>query len=287
MPRPPADLRAVLEPVELLWARLDRPYAQRLVEAAVRSELTAVAGYVGWADAGQALADRLTRRLSEQGGTQAVTDPVGWLIRRGLPQRPRCADVRCDEGLRLDTGGDCATCTYLAADRRARRHSVAAAVDTDMPHASDTERRAETERRLHQSVTAEAWAKKARREQLEAEGARRQAAAAQTHARARRPGESAPARAGSLALPAPRSAPAGPEIVTVVHDDEPIVLEELTRDQVLDWRSRAAKDHQIVLDHITEYGEPSARRLFTSTFVDQVHRLQGARHLVLGHTMWG
>ncbi|MBT2369319.1 hypothetical protein J7E88_29450 [Streptomyces sp. ISL-10] len=72
-----------------------------------------------------------------------------------------------------------------------------------------------------------------------------------------------------------------------MHDDEPIVLEELTRDQVLDWRSRAAKDHQIVLDHITEHGELSARRLFTSTFVDQVHRLQGARHLVLGHAMWG
>ncbi|MFI9240822.1 hypothetical protein [Streptomyces sp. NPDC053079] len=44
-------------------------------------------------------------------------------------------------------------------------------------------------------------------------------------------------------------------------------------------------DHQLVLDHIDEYGELSARRL--SRFVHQVLRLAGTRNLVLGHTTWG
>ncbi|MEU5053539.1 helix-turn-helix domain-containing protein [Streptomyces sp. NPDC021096] len=66
----------------------------------------------------------------------------------------------------------------------------------------------------------------------------------------------------------------------------PLVLEELTREQVLDWRTRAAKDHQIVFDHIDEYGEPSARRLFTNAFVDQVLRLADTSRLVLAHTTW-
>jgi hypothetical protein len=70
-------------------------------------------------------------------------------------------------------------------------------------------------------------------------------------------------------------------------EQTPLNLEDLSRDQVLDWRACAAKDHQVVLDHITQYGELSARRLFTSTFVDQVHRLQKARYLVLAHTTWG
>ncbi|WP_086558603.1 hypothetical protein [Streptomyces africanus] len=87
------------------------------------------------------------------------------------------------------------------------------------------------------------------------------------------------------ALPAPRPAPAAPEPVADVVDKE-LVLEELTREQVLDWRTRAAKDHQLVFDHIDRYGEVSARRLFTSAFVDQVTRLTGLGHLSLGYTTW-
>ncbi|GAA1927838.1 hypothetical protein [Streptantibioticus ferralitis] len=48
----------------------------------------------------------------------------------------------------------------------------------------------------------------------------------------------------------------------------PLALEALTREQVIDWRLRAQHDHQVVLDHIGWYGELSARRLFTSVFVD-------------------
>jgi hypothetical protein len=284
---PPDDLTAALAPVLQLWARLDRSYARQLITGAVRGELAKVAGYAGRAAAADVLADRLARRLVAQGGPLAVTDPVGWLIGRGLPQRPGCSDVRCDEHVRLDTGDECATCTYLLDDRRAQRRRIAAAVDAELPGMGESDRRTETERRLHQATTAEAWAKQQRREQLEVERAeRRAAAAAGTAAAVNAPDEPLNQRAQTSVPPA-LTLPGA--LGKTVQDDErtPLVLEDLSRDQVLDWRTRAAKDHQIVLDHITQYGELSARRLFTSTFVDQVHRLQKARHLVLGHTMWG
>ncbi|MFF4694303.1 hypothetical protein [Streptomyces chattanoogensis] len=58
-------------------------------------------------------------------------------------------------------------------------------------------------------------------------------------------------------------------------------------EQVLDWRTRAARDHQIVFDHIERYGEHSAQRLFTRSFVAQVQRLSRLGHLDLGYTPWG
>ncbi|MFF0630834.1 hypothetical protein [Streptomyces sp. NPDC004296] len=72
-----------------------------------------------------------------------------------------------------------------------------------------------------------------------------------------------------------------------VDDDQELVLEDLTRDQVLDWRARAATDHQVVLDHIERYGEHSAQRLFTRVLVATVQRLSGLEHLDLGYTPWG
>ncbi|MYW31074.1 hypothetical protein GT040_17740, partial [Streptomyces sp. SID2119] len=94
-----------------------------------------------------------------------------------------------------------------------------------------------------------------------------------------------------VAMPAPRPAPAvvpaaEPEFADV-DDDQELVLEELTREQVLDWRNRAAADHQLVFDHIDRYGELSAQRLFTRAFVAQVQRLSGLGHLDLGYTTWG
>lgn len=44
------------------------------------------------------------------------------------------------------------------------------------------------------------------------------------------------------------------------------VLEELTREQILDWGNRAA-DHHLVFDHIDRYGKLSAQRLFTRASV--------------------
>ncbi|MET7585118.1 hypothetical protein ACIOHB_36475 [Streptomyces microflavus] len=70
-----------------------------------------------------------------------------------------------------------------------------------------------------------------------------------------------------------------------VDDDQELVLGELTRGQVLDWRNRASADHQLVFDRIDGYGELSAQRLFTRAFVVQVQRLSGLGHLD-GHTTW-
>ncbi|MET8955506.1 hypothetical protein [Streptomyces sp. NPDC004533] len=84
-------------------------------------------------------------------------------------------------------------------------------------------------------------------------------------------------------MPRPAAAPA-PE--PGVDDDQEMVLEDLTREQVLDWRNRAAADHQIVHDHIARYGEQSAQRLFTRAFVATVQRLSGLGHLHLGYIPW-
>ncbi len=65
------------------------------------------------------------------------------------------------------------------------------------------------------------------------------------------------------------------------------MIEDLTREQVIGWRARAAHDHQPVFDHIDRYDETSARRLFTSRLVDQVQRLAGLGHLGIGYTPWG
>ncbi|MGW6795037.1 hypothetical protein [Streptomyces chartreusis] len=288
VPLPPEDLRAVLAPVDLVWARLERQAARRLVEAAARSELGRVVGFAGRADAPQVLADRLARRLADQMRLAGpIKDPVGWLIGVGLPQRQQCGDVRCDDRTLLDSGQDCPRCEEKQADRRDQRRAVAAAVDAAMPGASDAERRAATEQQLHQDVTARAWAQVREWEQVRA----RQAAAAQARAEAAaaHPKAEVPAAAvAPVVLPAPRPAAVTPAPeVADVDDDQELVLEDLTREQVLDWRTRAAHDHQIVHDHIARYGEHSAQRLFTRSFVATVQRLSGLGHLDLGYTPWG
>ncbi|MGW1620957.1 hypothetical protein [Streptomyces sp. NPDC002172] len=280
---PAEDLRMILEPVRLVWARLDRPAARRLVEAAARSELATVSGFVGRIDAPQVLADRLARRLDDQlrlGGP--IKDPVGWLIGKGLPQRQECGDRLCDDRMLLDSGRDCPRCEDRQASSRAKRHAVAAAVDAAMPYGSEAERRAAVDRQLHEAVTAQAWVREHRWEQVRA----RQAAAAKARADAAagRPALDEPLPA---VLPAPRPEPAVPASepeVTVV--DQDLVLEDLTREQVLDWRTRAARDHQVVFDHIDRYGETSAKRLFTRSFVADVQRLSRLGHLNLGYTTW-
>ncbi|MEV7253292.1 hypothetical protein [Streptomyces cyaneofuscatus] len=281
---PSLDLRAVLAPVRLVWARLERPAVRRLVEAAARTELAQVVGFAGPADAPQILADRLARRLESQmrlGGP--ITDPVGWLIGRGLPQRQLCAEPRCDEGSLLDSGRDCPRCEDRQADSRATRHAVAAAVDAATPGASETERRAATDRQLHETVTARAWAKAAEWEQYrarkaEAKAARAEAAAAQPEGDV----SVAPVVPVVLPAPCPAAAPAlEPEVAAA--DDQELVLEDMTPDQVRDWRVRAMQDHQVLFEHIDRYGEPSARRLFSNRLVDQAQRLSPLGHLNLGY----
>ncbi len=288
VPLPPEDLRTVLAPVDLVWARLERPAARRLVEVATRSELGRVVGFAGRADAPQVLADRLARRLADQMRLAGpIKDPVGWLIGVGLPQRQQCGDVRCDDRVLLDSGQDCPRCEEKQADRRDQRRAVAAAVDAAMPGASEAERRAATATQLHQDVTARAWAQVHEWDQVRA----RQAAAAQARAEAAaaHPEDQVPATpVAPVVLPTPRPAAAvqAPDVADV-DDDQELVLEDLTREQVLDWRTRAAHDHQIVHDHIARYGEHSAQRLFTRSFVATVQRLSGLGHLDLGYTPWG
>ncbi|MFG3157970.1 hypothetical protein ACGF7W_38725 [Streptomyces sp. NPDC048219] len=292
VPLPPEELQAVLAPVDLVWARLDRPAARRLVVAAVRGELARLEGLIGPSAAPKALADRLARRLAEQmrlGGQ--ITKPVGWLIGRGLPQRQQCSDVRCDERTLLHSGANCPRCEERQDDRRAHRRSVAAAVDAAMPGASENERRAAVAQQLHQDVTAEAWAKARRWQQVREQ----QAAAAEARAKARAEAAAAHLAAvpaeplAPVELPAPRPAAVAPGPVRDEVDDQEqeLVLEDLTRDQVRAWRVRALKDHGVVFDHIDRYGERAARRLFSNQLVDEAQRLSGTHHLVLGHLTWG
>ncbi|WP_308061618.1 hypothetical protein [Streptomyces scabiei] len=286
VPLPPEDLRVILEPVRLVWERLERRGARKLVESATRTELLLVEGFAGRVDAPQILADRLTRRLEEQMRLGApITNPVGWLVSRALPQRQECGEKLCDEGVLLDSGRECPRCEDRRLDSRDRRRAVAAAVDAAMPYASPEERRTATERQLHETVTAQAWAREHRWEQARA----RKAAAAKDRAEAAvRPAiDDRAAPSAPVVLPAPRPAPAvALEPQDDVVDQAPLVLEELTREQVLDWRNRAAKDHQLVFDHIDRYGEVSAQRLFTRAFVSQVTRMSRLGHLNLGYTTW-
>ncbi|MGW3652477.1 hypothetical protein [Streptomyces sp. NPDC000878] len=282
---PPKDLRVILEPVRTVWERLERRGARKLVESAARTELRRVEGFAGRADAPQVLADRLARRLDEQMRLGApITNPVGWLVSRALPQRQQCGEKLCDDRMLLDSGRDCPRCEDRQADSRAQRHVVAAAVDDAMPYASPEERRTATEVRLHEAVTSQAWAREYRWERERA----RKAAVAKDRAEvaAAYPALDEPAAPqASVVLPAARPALAVRELEDVVVDQE-LVLEELSREQVVGWRNRAAKDHQVVFDHIDRYGEISARRLFTSVFVDQVTRLSRLGHLSLGYTTW-
>ncbi|MFF2813213.1 hypothetical protein ACFVT2_39840 [Streptomyces sp. NPDC058000] len=267
--------------------------ARRLVEAAARRELAWVAGHVGRADGAAVLADRLARRLGEQMRLGApIADPVGWLMGRALPRRQDCAEPRCDDGVLLGSGRDGPRCEDRQLDRRAQRCAVAASVDAAMPGAPEAERRAATERQLHRDVMARAWAREREWAQVRAWQAV-VAARAEAAAAAARPEENVSVVAPApVVLPAPRSAAVAPEPEQEsefegIDDDQELVLEDLTREQLLDWRNRAAADHQIVHDHIARYGEHSAQRLFTRVLVATVQRLSGLEHLELGYTPWG
>lgn len=126
----PKGLEHVLEPVAMVWGRLERLTTRRYLTRAVRIQLGEISGACGpEVDAQHILRQRLQRRLAEQ-GTVTITDPVGWLIRRGLPRRSLCPDRRCDEGRRMDTRADCAACQLLFLDARALRTRAAAKART-------------------------------------------------------------------------------------------------------------------------------------------------------------
>ncbi|GGM19777.1 hypothetical protein GCM10010129_75120 [Streptomyces fumigatiscleroticus] len=191
----PADLRlrVALGPVAWLWERLSG-WQQDQVEAAAKTELARLEGLLALpGGAPRLLADRLTDRLAETGGEALVKRPYPWLIRRGLVQRQACTDRRCDDGIRLDTGGECENCGNVVHLRRARRAKIAAQIDRDLPRLSGHERRRVLEERLREQVAIEAEHLVWRREQAHAEQARREAARAAARERAERERQAAAA----------------------------------------------------------------------------------------------
>ncbi|MER0477166.1 hypothetical protein ABR737_02130 [Streptomyces sp. Edi2] len=164
----PAGLESVLAPVRPVWEQILRPGARRHVAAAVRFQLGVVRGIVGPAEAEQVLAERLERRLDQQMG-RPVTDPVGWILGRGLVQRAWCWSQLCDEGRRMDSGADCPSCQVLIGDRRGLRARIAAETARELAGAAPAVLQAETEKRLNAAVTSEAAAQAVRRERAQAE----------------------------------------------------------------------------------------------------------------------
>ncbi|MFJ3402164.1 hypothetical protein ACIPM5_34795 [Streptomyces microflavus] len=182
----PADLalRVALRPVSWLWARLSG-WQQDQVVAAAKAELSQLAGLgVAAERAPRLLADRLTARLEETGGEALIKKPFGWLISRGLVRRPSCSDRRCDDGTRLDTGGECGNCGNVVHIRRARCARTAAEIDRELPGLGGEERRRVLEERLREHAAAEAEDLVRRQEQARAEKARRAAARAADQERA-------------------------------------------------------------------------------------------------------
>ncbi|MFF5435243.1 hypothetical protein ACFY5K_35210 [Streptomyces griseofuscus] len=201
LPARPA-LQVALGPVAGLWAQLSG-WQQDQVQAAAEVEIKRLEGLLEHPGGGpRLLADRLTHRLEEAGGEAMVTGPYGWLIRRGLVQRQACTDRRCDDGIRLDTGGECEMCGNVVHIRRARRAKIAAQVDRELPGLAAGERRRVLEERLREQVAIEAEDLAWRQDRARAEQARRDAARAAARERVERERqEAAAADAVRQALP--------------------------------------------------------------------------------------
>ncbi|MFE7777664.1 hypothetical protein ACFU5O_27950 [Streptomyces sp. NPDC057445] len=189
-------LLVALGPVACLWSQFTAAQ-RRLISCAAETELITLSGITGPEVAPQLLAQRLTERLRADGGPAGVREPVGWLLRRGLVQRPACSDMRCDDGTRLDTGSDCPTCDNVIRIRRAQRARTVAEVEASMPSAAAAARRAALEERLRNQVVLEAETLVQRR---------RQAEARQEAVRAKAQAEAANERAAAKAARAARQA---------------------------------------------------------------------------------
>ncbi|MEW1892282.1 hypothetical protein [Streptomyces sp. NPDC085659] len=179
-------LRVALTPVEWLWKRLSR-WQQDQVQTATKAMLAQMTGLgVVPQDAPRLLAARLADRLAETGGEALVTDPYAWLIRRGLVQRQACSHLRCDDGIRMDTGQDCENCGNVLHLRRAARARLGADIDRELPGLPADERRRALDERLRKHAAAEAERLARRREEARKEQARRAAAHAKAAAEAKR-----------------------------------------------------------------------------------------------------
>ncbi|MFF1511887.1 hypothetical protein [Streptomyces sp. NPDC058326] len=188
------DLRVALTPVAWLWQGLNRWQQKRVVKA-TELELAQLRNVLEWqAQAPSVLAARLTSRLKETGGEALITCPFGWITRRGLVRRPSCSDVRCDDGVRLDTGADCDNCVNVLHVRRAWRVRIAAEVDQELPGLEQDARYREIETRMHRHAEAEAADLVARQAEAREREAQRAAARAQAEEQAAIERERAAAR---------------------------------------------------------------------------------------------
>lgn len=174
-------LQVALAPVAYLWRQLRRGQQAVAVRAAEQA-LKALSGIVDPKAAPRVLAARLTHRLKEVGGEALVRDPMGWLLGRGLVQRPACPDLRCDDGIRLDTGTDCPTCGNIIHTRRALWARVAAGAEAEMQYSDTAARRAEAERRLREETALAEQRAQIRRARAEREVEQRQQAIARRRA---------------------------------------------------------------------------------------------------------
>lgn len=176
------DLWVALMPAAWLWKRLNRWQQDRVVEA-TKTELAQLRRVLEWqAQAPSVLAGRLTSRLEETGGEALITRPYGWITRRGLVRRPSCSDVRCDDGVRLDTGADCDNCANVLHIRKAWRVRIAAEVDQELPGLETDARYREIEARMRRHAEAEAADLVARQAEARERAAQRAAARAEAEA---------------------------------------------------------------------------------------------------------
>ncbi|MEU0950294.1 hypothetical protein ABZ379_47850 [Streptomyces canus] len=174
-------LQVALAPVAYLWGQLRRGQ-QAVAVRAVERVLRDLSGIVETKAAPGVLAARLADRLEEVGGEALVRDPMGWLLGRGLVQRPACPDPRCDDGLRLDSGTDCPTCANIVHMRRALRARVASRVEAEMQGSDPAARRAEAERRLREETVLDEQRAQVRRARAAREVEQRQQAIARRRA---------------------------------------------------------------------------------------------------------
>ncbi|MFJ7004177.1 hypothetical protein ACIQWY_29730 [Streptomyces albidoflavus] len=160
-------LAAGLGPV--IWLCKDLTRGQRaILRNVVGQEGILLAGLVGPLRVSGVLADRLRRRLDDVGGEALVRDPYAWVLRVGLRQRPGCADRRCDDCTRLDTGAACETCLDAVRASRARRQEARERILRRNPSIPRAELDAQVERELREDWEAHQLDKAALLEQSRA-----------------------------------------------------------------------------------------------------------------------
>jgi hypothetical protein len=160
----PQDLAVALAPVIGLWWRVKQRGERAVIVAAARTELAAVADRTDPTSAPGLLAERLAFRLGRQGAVDSVRDPVGWLLKRGLPQGRQCGDVRCDDSTLLTDGSACPRCEDNRTSRRRQRLQVTEDVNRQLPQASPAQRRSAVEQRMRELAGIEAELQQIRRE---------------------------------------------------------------------------------------------------------------------------